>query len=43
MVAIDTVRRFPAKVAARRPLDRLTGFALVGQGVHMATPSRAAV
>jgi threonine/homoserine/homoserine lactone efflux protein len=43
VVAIDTVRRFPAKAAVRRLLDRLTGFVLVGLGVRMVTLSRAAV
>ncbi|HWO67083.1 MAG TPA: LysE family transporter [Umezawaea sp.] len=43
VVAIDTVRRFLAKAAVRRLLDRLTGFVLVGLGVRMVTLSRAAV
>jgi len=43
VVAIDTVRRFLAKAAVRRLLDRLTGFVLVGLGVRMLTLSRAAV
>jgi threonine/homoserine/homoserine lactone efflux protein len=43
VVAIDAVRQFLAKASARRALDRVTGFVLVGLGVRMLTLSRAAV
>lgn len=43
VAAIDTVRRFLGKPVVRRTIDQVTGFALVGLGVRMATLSRATV